>query len=211
MQCHICGEPATGQCQSCSKFYCASHGDVMCDRCPRGGAPPRFSVPVVGQGLAGVDDESVQGIVPGFMRGDALRGVVAIAEVRHVEGADVSLLSLESYDDGFLLHWRITRRSATAPARADFPFGGSPNVVFSRVTDDLGGEYQGGFGGGGGDDRHWRGEETFTPAIADGATRLEFRIEGVQLTSWMTGARSTVTTEPWDFAISLASMKAVSS
>jgi hypothetical protein len=33
MICHVCEQPAIGQCKSCGKFYCQQHGDVYCVRC----------------------------------------------------------------------------------------------------------------------------------------------------------------------------------
>ncbi|MCC6418570.1 MAG: hypothetical protein IT429_10070 [Gemmataceae bacterium] len=33
MLCHICREPAIGQCQNCNLFYCAEHGRVYCVSC----------------------------------------------------------------------------------------------------------------------------------------------------------------------------------
>jgi hypothetical protein len=33
MICHVCEQPASGQCQACGKFYCPQHGDMRCIRC----------------------------------------------------------------------------------------------------------------------------------------------------------------------------------
>jgi hypothetical protein len=33
MICHLCGQQAVGQCQTCLKFYCAGHGDRVCVSC----------------------------------------------------------------------------------------------------------------------------------------------------------------------------------
>lgn len=47
MVCHVCGQPAVGQCKTCAKFYCNAHGDVICERCAAVGAPIRqFAAPV---------------------------------------------------------------------------------------------------------------------------------------------------------------------
>ncbi len=45
MLCHICGEPAVGQCQNCNLYYCPRHGRVFCTVCKGGeqvaaGPPP---------------------------------------------------------------------------------------------------------------------------------------------------------------------------
>jgi hypothetical protein len=47
MVCHVCGQPAVGQCKSCAKFYCNAHGDVICERCAANGPPVRqYAAPV---------------------------------------------------------------------------------------------------------------------------------------------------------------------
>jgi hypothetical protein len=33
MLCHVCREPAIGQCRNCGLFYCAEHGRVYCITC----------------------------------------------------------------------------------------------------------------------------------------------------------------------------------
>jgi hypothetical protein len=33
MICHVCGQPAVGQCVSCLRFYCPLHGDRTCSAC----------------------------------------------------------------------------------------------------------------------------------------------------------------------------------
>lgn len=33
MLCHVCREPAIGQCKNCNMFYCAKHGRVYCVTC----------------------------------------------------------------------------------------------------------------------------------------------------------------------------------
>jgi hypothetical protein len=36
MICHVCGEQAIGQCQSCGRFYCKHHGNIRCVACTDG-------------------------------------------------------------------------------------------------------------------------------------------------------------------------------
>jgi hypothetical protein len=33
MLCHICGEPAIGQCRDCHEFHCGRHGRLYCVKC----------------------------------------------------------------------------------------------------------------------------------------------------------------------------------
>jgi hypothetical protein len=42
MICHVCHQPASGQCKSCLRFYCPQHGDLTCVDCAgvRAGPPP---------------------------------------------------------------------------------------------------------------------------------------------------------------------------
>lgn len=40
MICHICHEPASGQCKSCLRFYCPRHGDLTCVECAHVTAEP---------------------------------------------------------------------------------------------------------------------------------------------------------------------------
>jgi hypothetical protein len=145
-----------------------------------------------------------------FMQGSVLRGVLAIADVVRSDRGDVSLLSLESYDDGFALFYRVTRTAAPSPDPVNLFLGGMhPNLLFGRAEDDLGNEYVGGLGGGSGGGNQWRGEAMFTPAIAGGATRVLIRIEEIQWMSFLPGRRSHAEAGPWTFDVSLAAMKSV--
>jgi hypothetical protein len=33
MICHVCRQPASGQCKSCLRFYCPQHGNLVCSAC----------------------------------------------------------------------------------------------------------------------------------------------------------------------------------
>ncbi len=33
MLCHVCGEPAIGQCRLCHQYHCAEHGRLFCVQC----------------------------------------------------------------------------------------------------------------------------------------------------------------------------------
>jgi len=33
MICHVCHNPASGQCQVCARFYCPTHGYLVCTVC----------------------------------------------------------------------------------------------------------------------------------------------------------------------------------
>ena len=223
MHCHICNEPAIGQCQSCWKFYCASHGDMTCEKCaqrPAGdGAVFSWTRPVrQGAGFGVTTLQAPQGgeprvrpeLPPGFFRGEVLRGVLAVAEMRHTGAADLTLVSLESYEDGFSVFWRL--RSTTPHPEPASPFAvAHPRLVFAPVHDDSGAKYEGGIGGGGGGSAElWRGEARFTPAIADAAQRLDVRIEEIQWGSSAANVRSRAEVGPWTFEISLSDLRPAS-
>src|SRR5438874_6279274 len=157
MHCHICDEPATGQCQTCWKFYCHAHGDVFCESCGPSQASSGSSRGVMMGRISPPDstDKPLVGLRPGFNQANVLRGVLAIGEVRHTDRTDFSLLSLESYEDGFTVRWRMRGKFPSPQGPLRPRFGGlHPTLLFGSVQDDLGTKYQGGFGGGGGGDNH---------------------------------------------------------
>jgi hypothetical protein len=44
MACHLCGGPPVGQCRTCLRFYCRSHGDRVCAACSAVTTAPRRPV-----------------------------------------------------------------------------------------------------------------------------------------------------------------------
>lgn len=50
MICHVCSEQAVGQCKTCSKFYCAAHGDIYCVTCKEAQKAARRGVSPQGEG-----------------------------------------------------------------------------------------------------------------------------------------------------------------
>jgi hypothetical protein len=211
VRCHICGEPATGQCQTCWKFYCGAHGDVVCTDCERTRDRSPFAA-LAKAAAAGSSDQAIPERIPGFIRDHRLRGVIAIGEVLSSERTELTLISLESYGDGFEIRYQIAGRSEPSRTRSAFSAGGlHPGLVFGPVKDDVGGEYQGGYGGGGGGGDRWQGNAAFTPAISDGATTLDVSVEEIHWQSMMQGQRSFAEDGPWKFRISLAGMHAVRS
>jgi hypothetical protein len=159
-------------------------------------------------GANGMDEDDIR-LRYGIPRARVLSGVLPIAEVRNVKGSDISLISLENYEDGFRLLWRIW--SERPKERSSMLTGGRhPSLLFGQATDDLGNTYTGGFpGGGGGSDVDWHGEALFTPALAGASTRLTLRIEEIQWMSWSPAVRSSAEIGPWIFDIPLANMQSV--
>jgi hypothetical protein len=204
MKCHICSEAAIGQCQNCWKFYCLAHGDVFCLRCQESRSRPPSSSGLPSAGMHVVRQGAPPGPrPPGFMEAKVLRGVIAIGETRTADRAEISLLSLESYDDGFILRYRLLTHAPLTSPPAGLPHMPLVPTLLLNVKDDVGNEYRGGPGGWGGGDRLWQGEARLTPAVADEATSLEVRVEEIQWLSRSPSQRSRVQPGPWTFHIRL--------
>ena len=58
MECHVCGQPATGQCRACWKFYCAAHGDMVCQPCQQQRPAGRAGLEAARMVLLGRDQPS---------------------------------------------------------------------------------------------------------------------------------------------------------
>ncbi|MPZ49707.1 MAG: hypothetical protein GEU75_10520 [Dehalococcoidia bacterium] len=137
------------------------------------------------------------------MEAKVLQGVVAIGETRQADGAEVSMLSLERYDDGFILHYRLLTDEPAPRPPVGPPHMPLVPTLLLNVKDDLGNEYRGGPGGWGGSDRQWRGEARLTPPLAEEASRLEVRVEEIQWLSHSPSQRSRVQPGPWVFDVRL--------
>jgi hypothetical protein len=122
-----------------------------------------------------------------------LQRVVPVGQTKTIRGGEMTLLSLELYDDGLILHWWL-RASTGHESLTGAAFKDSPDLtpaeraefmhsLFKRIVvtarDDRGNNYQGGMGA-----VHWaesevdqRGDARLTPAVHPGANRLTVRIE----------------------------------
>lgn len=212
MRCHMCHEMAVGQCQSCWKFYCQAHGDILCEQCkpeqPRTDVGAHTSLTAAHQ--IGHAEEEGQGTsshlpssLPGIMEARVLERVVPIAQTKTQGSTELTLLSLEVYDDGFILHYQLRALEEEREVRPGVMiFPGHPEVIF-EIRDDLGNEYKGFPGGAGGSHKQWRGEHRFTPRIDQKARTLHLRVEEVQWLAHGAGQRSRIQPGPWEFAVSL--------
>ena len=98
MNCHICSQPATGQCQVCSKFYCADHGDRVCQPCQKrrhststaGGAGPPGDIAIGQDRLPQSSRVSYPDI-----KGQPLQRVIGVGQNARNGDTEVTLVDLE--------------------------------------------------------------------------------------------------------------------
>jgi hypothetical protein len=109
------------------------------------------------------------------MKATRLKRVLAVGETQTTGDREVTLLSLEFYDDGLRVVWRVRLLNDDADSRTailrDKP----------AVGDDKNTQYNvAGIGGGsGGSDTLWWATEELTPAVPDDATQLTVEISSL--------------------------------
>jgi hypothetical protein len=147
-----------------------------------------------------------------------LRRVVPVAQARALDGGSLTIVSLELYVEGFLVHTQVRHAreqagaaSTSGTGRGSEPFR-SPEIVFAAV-DDRGGSYGcwagGGYGGGGlPGEMLWRRDYVFAPAPPADARELRLSLPAVEWLSYdPANPRPTVeTTQPvgWTLTVPLA-------
>jgi len=209
VKCHICGEPSIGQCRSCWKFYCALHGDVVCERCRDDPAAHqdfpwqagRLRVRQVGPVEEEADAQQVD--FPDMKRGKVLERVVSVAQTRTQGETELTIISVDLYDDGFILNYRL--RAPVEPMGLGFGMIslGSTGEILFKVADDRGAKYHGMPGAGSGSGEYWRGDFTFTPRVNPQARELTIRVEEFE---WMVRdprQKSQLQLGPWEFRVPL--------
>ncbi len=206
MNCHVCTQPATGQCQVCSKFYCADHGDVVCQPCQEQrsatGAPPGWEPmgTVIGQPRT---PRSPRISRPSDIEDQPLRRVIGVGQTVRHGVTEVALVSLELYADGSMVNFRLRKTPPNGPRPS--PVATTHHPEFSpEAADDLGNEFQvWPRSGGGGGDRYWRASMQLDPEIPDQAKSLHVTISEVQWHGRGRGQESFTEPGPWEFDVSL--------
>ncbi len=213
MNCHICAEPAIGECQVCWKFYCAEHGDRRCQTCQK----ERESAVTYGRwdSMGAVTDEPRSSRAPGDSRPprpdidkEVLQRVIAVAQkvqLGDTGETEVTLVCLELFESGFIANFRL-RGWGPGSNPQDDP--DQPNInrapdYYVEAVDDHGNKYQGRSGGGGGGNAHHRNNHRFTPGLTTADGQLHFTIEEILWTSHRAGVRQMIETGPWQFDVSL--------
>ena len=205
MVCHICGQSAIGQCQACWKFYCQSHGDLICRTCrqQRDTDQPgdRSVVMVVGHDDPGHTEHHVRSHSPPDLGAEVLRRVIGVAQTAKVGDTELGLVSLELYPGGFIVNFRLREMAGdTSPATLSFP----KHPDFSpQATDDLGNVYEGYPRGAGGSPGHWRATYHFSPAPLAAAKAIQFTIAEVRWMAHGPGQQSSAESGPWAFHVTL--------
>ena len=148
--------------------------------------------------------------------------VVPVVQTRALAEGSLTIVSLEVYAEGFLVHSQMRyadkRGTDAAPdakaapgiwRRGDFA---SPEVLF-EATDDRGGTYGcwsgGGYGGGAAPgEMLWRRDYVFAPTLDPAARSLRLAISAVEWLSYgpATASPTIEATQPvgWTFSIPLA-------
>ena len=208
MNCHICAESATGQCQVCWKFYCAEHGDRLCQTCQQqGGADGTTLGSASGSIVIGRPSSasSVSGGHPADIEGQPLeRSIGVVQTVRHGE-TEVTLVSLELYEAGFVANFILRdlgRGSSVDAALTDSELFRAA-MFDAKAADDQGNVYSGFPGRGGGRAGQWRQAQHFTPAVAASQGKVHVSIDQIQWIAQGASARSSTETGPWEFDVPL--------
>lgn len=134
----------------------------------------------------------------GTLQATKLLRVVPIAQSCAVEGGELTVASIELYEDGCILHchvipsddapprfepgqgqgYRVSTARMEGPGlrNAPVPLPRSPALPDDRfrlrLEDDAGTRYAGGARAGGGNNLRWETSYGFTPAVPDAATAL---------------------------------------
>jgi hypothetical protein len=155
---------------------------------------------VRGQVMQIIDQSGSYGSTRGHVMKPALRellGVVAVAQVGMAADLEVTVLSLETYADGFLVNLRLLPLKGLAVAAQQLP------VLAVEANDDRGGRYDGEARGvPWADAQQWRLSYAFQPALDPTAQTLHLRFPQVQWLSSL-GQGSETLTGPWAFTIAL--------
>ena len=212
MNCHICKEPSVGQCQSCWKFYCSDHGDVLCQVCKEK-APGWAGLAGFGGGgfidvLGGRQLDEPPPDMEAMMKASGipmkrvLLRVVPVVQTQTLGESQLAVVSLELYDDAFVAHVRVKSLQEQQPGNRFFRMPAWPQINF-EASDDTGEQYVASPGGGGGSDTDYRFEVNFTPAIGSEARAITLIAPEVQWMAQGPGQRSRIEPGPWRFEIPL--------
>jgi hypothetical protein len=148
--------------------------------------------------------------------------VLPIARTRDLGAGNITLISLEIYAEGFLVHTQMRHTRERADRTGHGGAGesstwrraevASPEVIF-QAGDDRGGTYgcwsSGGYGGGAApDEMLWRRDYVFAPALNPAAAELRLIVTTIEWVRYGTGAPQPTVEESepidWTVAVPLA-------
>jgi hypothetical protein len=128
--------------------------------------------------------------------------VVPVVQTHTVGESQLTVVSLELYDDAFTAHVRIKSLEEPQPGNRFFRMPAWPQINF-EASDDTGRQYVASLGAGGGGDTDYRFEVNFTPAIPSEAQILTLTAPEVQWMAHGPGQKSKIEPGPWGFEIPL--------
>ena len=212
MKCHVCGEPAVGQCQTCWKFYCDGHGNVFCQDCAdlqAAARGPTQWMNVTAQTDEPDEDEkgepllSPMLVVMPELSNEELRRVVPVVQSQTRGDCRITIISIEVYDSGFAMESELRYVGRSSGLQGFARLMAHPEVSWS-ATDGKGRKYLGRPSAGHGDFGFWRGRTVFGPGLPPDANLLILSVEEVLWAAHNPGQRSRVQTGPWRFEVPLA-------
>jgi hypothetical protein len=152
----------------------------------------------------------------GVLGRDHLERVIPIAQTRALGDTEVTLISVEVYNGGFVLNHRIRSLGAKEDQRQAFhswfskqeiPRSTSPDIGFPEVTwqasDDQESNYTSVPEGSGGSAADYSGSTAFLPTLSKEATRLVISLDEVRWMPVNRRQRSRVDPGPWRFEVPL--------
>jgi hypothetical protein len=207
MNCYVCGQPAIGQCQSCWKFYCHPHGEVLCEGCQALRCRQAAEAMDRAAARAGKGDDGERQVTlvveTHHVEAKELERIVPMMQAQIHGATEIELISLECYDDGFILNYRtrIVEEALSEGVVLVSPF---PLLAFD-VEDDHGRSYNhaSGMGAGGHSGGYYRGLASFTPRLPADASHLSIHVPSVRWDAIMPSHKSRSDLGPWEFEVEL--------
>jgi hypothetical protein len=142
---------------------------------------------------------------------DNLERVIPVAQSQTSSDTEITLSSVETYNGGFVLNYRIRSVQAKNAARDLIEKQrverrawevGFPQVRW-EATDDVGTKYQSLPEGSGGSPADYRGSTAFVPELSKRAKKLVFSATDVHWSGAAPSDRSEIEATPWRFEIPL--------
>ena len=138
---------------------------------------------------------------------DKLERVLAVGQEQIVAGTRILVLSLELYDDGFLIRCRAQLGGRDNLSLARVAVVPEPTRLVLQIVDDRGGTYRQWPHSAGGSDMDYAWEIACTPRVDPGARHLAITASAIRLTRHPHAGSSDVATSdiqgPWSFEIPL--------
>ena len=208
MNCYICDQPAAVQCRFCWAFYCREHQGIEGHGCTSGAwaRSIRWGISApIGTDFDDIKEafEKAQAQPTPTFRGTQLKRVIPVVQSQTIGKREVTIASVEEYEDGFIVYDRIRRvdDGAVDPENFETLMYMEAEGLWS-ATVDTGAEFFALSGVGGGSSVMWRGATVFSPQLPPDASVLTLSAEAIE---WQrpSGDHLEVQDGPWHFEIPL--------